>query len=123
MNAIKIKEASKSKIDLIDRLKLAVREKENISGLTHNFYRYPARFSPKFVREVIEIFSKHGDVILDPFVGGGTTLVEALARNRHSIGFDVSPIASFVSLAKTTLISEGDINKFVPGLICIEETN
>lgn len=111
MEVIKTKKISKSKIDLINRLRLAVREKENISGLTHNFYRYPARFSPKFVREIISLFSKPGDVILDPFVGGGTTLVEALASNRHSIGFDVSPIASFVTQAKTILLSEIDIKE------------
>jgi len=95
----------------IERLKAAVQTKDNVQGLTHNYYRYPARFSPKFVREVIEIFSKQGDVILDPFVGGGTTLVEALASNRHSIGFDVSPIASFVSQTKTTLLSDKDFEE------------
>lgn len=105
------KKINTTKSDLVGRLKKAVQAKENISGLTHNFYRYPARFSPKFVREVIELFSKPGDVILDPFVGGGTTLVEAFAGNRHSIGFDVSPIAAFVSQAKTTLLSEDDIQK------------
>mgnify|MGYP001570127261 CR=1 FL=1 len=95
-----------TKNNLTTRLQLAVRTKDNVQGFTHNYYRYPARFSPKFVREVIELFSKPGDVILDPFVGGGTTLVEAFASNRHSIGFDVSPIAFFVSQAKTTLLSE-----------------
>lgn len=109
MTAITTKRTTKSKTDLIERLKKAVQAKENISGLTHNFYRYPARFSPKFVREVIELFSKPGDVILDPFLGGGTTLVEALASNRHSIGFDVSPIATFVSKAKTTILSEDNM--------------
>lgn len=104
LTEIKISEQS------IERLKAAVKTKDNVHGLTHNYYRYPARFSPKFVREVIQIFSKEGDVILDPFVGGGTTLVEALASNRHSIGFDVSPIASFVSETKTNLLSETDID-------------
>jgi hypothetical protein len=94
----------------IRRLQLAVQSKDNVQGLTHNYYKYPARFSPKFVREVIEAFSEPGDVILDPFVGGGTTLVEALATNRHSIGFDVSPIASFVSKSKTTLLSDNDLD-------------
>lgn len=98
-----------TKNNLTTRLQLAVRTKDNIQGFTHNYYRYPARFSPKFVREVIELFSKPGDVILDPFVGGGTTLVEALVSNRHSIGFDVSPIAVFVSQTKTTQLSENDL--------------
>ena len=94
---------------LILKLQQAVRASGNISGLTHNFYRYRARFLPKFVREVIELFSKPGDVILDPFVGGGITLVEALASNRHSLGFDVSPIATFVSKVKTTVLLEDDM--------------
>lgn len=94
----------------LDQLRNAVRTKDSVQGLTHNYYRYPARFSPKFVREVIEIFSKPGDVILDPFAGGGTTLVEALATNRHSIGFDVNPIAAFVTQAKTKLLSESEID-------------
>src|SRR5207253_8788680 len=65
----------------------AARDMMPVSGLTHNFYRYPARFSPKFVRSIIEQFSKSGDVIADPFVGGGTSLVEALALGRESVGF------------------------------------
>ena len=42
-----------------------------VRGLTHNFYRYPARFSPVFARTIIERFSEPGDVVLDPFMGGG----------------------------------------------------
>jgi len=82
-----------------------------VSGLTHNFYRYPARFSPKLVRAAIESFSEPGDVVLDPFVGGGTTLVEALALGRNSIGSDISSLATFVSEVKTTLYTEGALKK------------
>lgn len=46
-------------------------------------------------------------------MGGGTTLVEALAANRHAIGSDVSPIAAFVSKAKTTLLSKRDLNRIL----------
>jgi len=55
----------------------AAQNTSNVNGLTHNFYKYPARFSPLFVDEAIRVFSNPGDLILDPFVGGGTTLVEA----------------------------------------------
>jgi hypothetical protein len=34
-----------------------------VSGLTHDFYRYPARFSPLFARAAIEAFSKPGDTL------------------------------------------------------------
>jgi DNA methylase len=52
------------------------RDAEPVKGLTHGFYKYPARFSPAFVRAAIETFTQPGDIVLDNHVGGGTTLVE-----------------------------------------------
>src|SRR5262245_37585312 len=83
----------------------AIAAKDPISGHTHNFYRYPARFSPLFVREVIRHYSQPGDVILDPFMGGGTAIVEALALGRKAIGVDLNSLAHFVSTVKTTPLS------------------
>ena len=80
-----------------------------VSGLTHNFYRYPARFSPKLVRAAIEAFTEPGDLVLDPFVGGGTTLVEAMVLGRDAIGADISSLATFVSEVKTTLYAEPEL--------------
>jgi|GEM_PF-3773302 len=73
---------------MIDRTKLsglvdAIQDQAPVSGLTHDFYRYPARFSPLFVRAAIQAFTRPGHVILDPFMGGGTTLVEAKV---HRVG-------------------------------------
>lgn len=84
----------------------AARDAKPISGFTHNFYRYPARFSPKFVRAAIQALSEPGDLVLDPFMGGGTTLVEAMALGRHGIGVDISSLAAFISRVKTTVYSE-----------------
>ena len=83
----------------------------NVSGLTHNFYRYPARFSPLFVKEAIKIFSKPGDLVLDPFVGGGTTLVESSYMGRKSIGYDISSLATFICQVKTKSLTEDEINQ------------
>ena len=87
----------------------AVHNRQPVAGLTHSFYRYPARFSPLFARAAIEAFSEPGDVILDPFMGGGTTLVEARALGRHAVGTDINALAVFVSKVKTTLFSEADL--------------
>lgn len=73
----------------------AARDNSRVSGLTHTFYKYPARLSPTFVRAVIETFTEPGDWILDPFVGGGTTLVEAKALARSCIGVDNNELAVF----------------------------
>lgn len=80
-----------------------------IGGLTHNFYRYPARMSPVFVREVISHFTRPGDVVFDPFLGGGTTLVEAVASGRRCVGVDLNSLATFVAEAKTTPLSKRDV--------------
>ncbi|MGH7888458.1 MAG: DNA methyltransferase [Candidatus Binatia bacterium] len=93
----------------LDSLFEAAHDAAPVSGLTHNFYRYPARFSPKFVRAAIETLSEPGDLILDPFMGGGTTLVEALALGRYAVGVDISSLATFISEVKTTLYTEDDL--------------
>jgi hypothetical protein len=66
----------------------------------HEFYRYPARFTPAFARTAIAAFTKRGDLVLDPFVGGGTTLVEARLAGRLGLGSDLNPLAVLVSRAK-----------------------
>ena len=84
----------------IARVARAALDQEPISGLTHQFYRYPARFSPQFVRMAIEAFSSPGDTVLDPYMGGGTTILEAYATGRRSIGNDVNSLAVFVARVK-----------------------
>jgi len=88
----------------------AARDTQPVCGLTHNFYRYPARFSPAFVRAAIEALSSPGDLILDPFMGGGTSLVEAIAAGRNAVGADISQLASFVTSVKTTLLKESELS-------------
>src|ERR1700730_6692366 len=73
------------------------RDNDPVRGLTHGFYKYPARFSPIFARAAIEAFTQPGDLVLDNHVGGGTTLVEALATGRPvAERFLVSPIAMHI---------------------------
>jgi hypothetical protein len=74
----------------------------------HEFYRYPGRFTPEFARAAIETFSSPGGIVLDPFVGGGTTLVEAMRVGRRGIGADLNELATFVSTVKTTVLTEVD---------------
>jgi hypothetical protein len=74
----------------------------------HEFYRYPARFSPRFAAAAINCFSRPGDVVLDPFVGGGTTAVEGQRLGRRVIAADLNPIATFVTRAKTAALPSKD---------------
>lgn len=107
--------------DVISAFLSAVHSQHPVRGLTHNFYRYPARFSPLFARAAIEAFSQTGDVILDPFVGGGTTLVEALALGRHAVGVDINPLAVFLTRVKTTQLSGHDLYCVIDWVVSLPE--
>ena len=69
--------------------------------LTHRLFTYPAKFHPPVARALIGRFSRAGELILDPFCGSGTILVEARAQGRNAIGLDWDPIAVFISNIKS----------------------
>lgn len=106
---------------LSKRILRAAHDTSPVTGFTHRYYRYPARFSPVFVRSVIETFSSPGDWVVDPFAGGGTTLVEAMALGRHSLGIDISPLSAFICAAKTLLLTDQEIEAFDHWRSCIPE--
>ena len=81
-----------------------------VSGLTHNFYTYPARFSPEFARAAIKNFSSPGDLVLDPYMGGGTSIIEALVANRKIVGNDLNSLAVFIAKVKTTPLNKNELN-------------
>ena len=58
---------------------------------------YRGNWPPQIPRSLIMKYSEKGDVIFDPFVGGGTTLIEAWLTGRKSIGIDINPYAVKVS--------------------------
>jgi DNA methylase len=89
-------------------LRGALRDTSYISGETHDFYHYPARFSPRFAAVAIEALSDVGDCVLDPFMGGGTTAAEALALGRSVIGTDINALAHFVSTVRTAALGDTD---------------
>ncbi len=76
-----------------------------VAGLTHGFYRYPGRFSPQLAKAAIRCFSRPGQLVLDPFSGGGTTAVEAIALGRNAVCLDISELATFIARLKTSRVS------------------
>lgn len=60
------------------------------------YYSYPATFIPEIPYALIDILSKKGDTVLDPFGGIGTTFMQALILERKAYSFDVNPIANSV---------------------------
>jgi len=55
--------------------------------------KYRGNWSPYIPRNLLLRYSQESDLVLDQFVGGGTTLVEAKLLNRNIIGIDINPVA------------------------------
>jgi DNA methylase len=81
--------------------------------VTHQLFRYPAKFHPPVVASLLERYTREGDLVLDPFVGSGTALVEAMVRGRRSIGTDIDSVAATVALAKTRHYDLEEVDKAV----------
>jgi DNA modification methylase len=64
---------------------------------------HPAPFPVELPRRCIRLFTYRGDLVLDPFVGSGTTAVAALDSGRDFIGYDLDP--EYVGLARRRVAS------------------
>ncbi len=62
---------------------------------------HPARYASQLPSTIIGVLTRPGDLIVDPFVGSGTTLVEAQRLGRNSIGIDLHPLSCQIARAKT----------------------
>ena len=73
-----------------------------VSG-TKGIHPYPAKFIPQIPRKLIELFHPGASsVVLDPFCGSGTTLVEAIHMGLDACGIDLNPLACLLSRVATT---------------------
>jgi len=70
---------------------------------------HPATFPISLARKIIELFSHEGEIVLDPFVGSGTTLVVAQDTNRNAVGFDLNP--DYIKLCESRLANQNIFNK------------
>lgn len=70
-----MKTAEQNSVEIPDALVEAIKSQERVNEAPHSFYKYPARFSPVFAREAIKAFTRRGDTVLDPFCGGGTSIL------------------------------------------------
>lgn len=62
---------------------------------------HPATFPISLAKKLIELFTHEGELVLDPFVGSGTTLVAAKDTNRNAVGFDLKK--EYIELCKRRL--------------------
>lgn len=77
------------------------REDADDRAHVHGFHAYPARAHPVTVRRLVEHFVPEDGVVLDPFCGSGTVLVEAMLAGRNAVGTDLNPLAVMLARSKT----------------------
>ena len=70
---------------------------------------HPAKANTNLIEFLIKKYTKPGDVVLDPFLGSGTTLVACALLNRRGIGVEIDE--SYCELAKNRLKKEAYINQ------------
>lgn len=78
---------------------------------THSFHPYSSKYVPQIPNRLISSLSLKNELVLDNFVGSGTTLVESRLLGRNSIGIDINPLACLISSVKTTTISLSTIRE------------
>jgi DNA modification methylase len=69
---------------------------------SHAFHAFPAKFPPQLPAAFVTTLTQPGDMVLDPMMGSGTTLLEALLAGRQGVGFDIDPLALRIVQAKVT---------------------
>ena len=79
----------------------------------HSLHPYPAKFIPQIPRRAIQLWSKQGDLIYDPFNGCGTTTLEASLTGRKAIGTDNNAVAILIAKAKTAIYSGDDLKTLI----------
>lgn len=76
----------------------------SVTSYTHGFHKYPAKFIPQIPGWAIKRYlgDAKGKLVIDPFSGSGTTLVESAISGHSSIGIDIDPLSVLIAKVKTT---------------------
>jgi len=102
-----------------------LREKDTTKHV-HRLHPYKGKYIPQLVEYFIdghtddfkkESYFKPGDIVLDPFLGSGTTIIQSLEMGIHSVGIDVSEFNCMIASCKATLYDNEYLQKAVKKLL------
>jgi hypothetical protein len=90
--------------------------RDEVNAYNHGLHKYPAKFIPQIPRWALQQLADTGPrVVVDPFCGSGTTVLESAVQGHISHGYDVNPLAVLISKAKTAIL--GDFRASPPDLV------
>jgi DNA modification methylase len=106
-----------------------LKEKDTTKHI-HRLHPYKGKFIPQLVEYFLDnhtdefktdVYFRPGDIVLDPFAGSGTTLVQANELGMHAVGIDISAFNTLISNVKLAKINfnnlQDEINKITKELI------
>lgn len=82
---------------------------ENSRYASHDLHSFAAKFPPQLPRTFIRGLTNIDNVVLDPMMGSGTTVVEAFLEGRQGIGLDIDPLALRLGRVKTMAADIGSL--------------
>ncbi len=85
---------------------------ESSNYYSHNFHSFPAKFPPQLPKIFIGELTEKNQIVLDPMVGSGTTIIEAYLAQRKGIGLDIDPLALKIAKVKTTSFDKRKLIKY-----------
>ncbi len=91
-------------------------DKRDNSGA--HFGAYHGNFVPQIPNQLLRRYTKRGDWILDPFMGSGTSLIEAQRLGRNAVGIELQE--EVVREAYQRILSEK--NAFCRGRVCVDDS-
>ncbi len=101
-----------------------LKEKETTKHV-HRLHPYKGKFIPQLVEYFLDThtdrfkkqaYFKPGDILLDPFAGSGTTLVQASELGMHAIGIDISPFNTLMANVKLAKVDFQDLHREVKSM-------
>lgn len=81
----------------------------------HGFHTYPARMHPTTAARLVRAATGEGAVVLDPFCGSGTVLIEAMIAGRRAVGTDLNPLAVRLATLKTARLDAAERDAVAQG--------
>ncbi len=104
-----------NKLDGKTWLRYSISIWDDVKTSEERAYHHPAMFPCAMTDKLLEIFNRHRGIVLDPFMGSGSTICSAYGKDMPSVGFELSE--RYLNLARTRLEGIQGVPEFYPQLI------